>query len=175
VAWVPLQPLDGETVTITARVTNQGDRGESPAFHVRVRVDGVSIGQIFVQAGLVVGQDRQVALNWVATPDIHRITAVADVNGAVRESDESNNELASDIDEILAPDLTIVALEWHPTSSISHGEIVSFTATIHNASTAAERWKSPTTRASDSVTPARTPAVSATSDDDTQNTVGTIR
>ena len=136
ITWSPQQPHDGQTVTFTAVVANQGDRDNSPAFQVGFVVNGEPIGQRFVPEGLAVGSSTDVVQTWTAKPGTSTVTAIADANNAVRESDETNNERTGTLGEIPPPDLTVTSITSTPSGKLSHGGLVTFTATVHNTGTA---------------------------------------
>jgi subtilase family serine protease len=91
----PYPPEVGETMTVAVTVRNRGDR-EAPASEVRVvRTAGsasVGIGQAML-GPLATGASATVTVSWTAPPlpGSLSLTATADAQFAVAESDETNN------------------------------------------------------------------------------------
>jgi PKD repeat protein len=87
----PSQPKHGTTATITATVKNQGN-ASAGASQTQFRDGTTSLGLINT-VSLTPGQSVQVSVKWT-TPNkkgAHTISATADKNNAVAESNESNN------------------------------------------------------------------------------------
>jgi len=85
----PDRPQPGETVTVSARVANEGS-GAARAFRLDFEVDGAALGQARVQE-LGPGQERLVELVWIATEGERLVRVRADAGGEVVEPDEENN------------------------------------------------------------------------------------
>ncbi len=85
-------PDGGDIIDITVRVNNSGGRSVDDAL-IRLldgpERTGVIIGEI--SADIPSGSYFIAEFSWEANPGIHAITAIADPDGTVVESDESNN------------------------------------------------------------------------------------
>ena len=102
-------PTVGTTTTAVARLVNLGD-APSGNFDVRWFIDGVEVGA-GLHLSLNPGQlsTGNVRLNWTPTPGRHRVRFVADRDGSVAESNETNNAAEVWVDVIEPPTLLI---EW---------------------------------------------------------------
>jgi hypothetical protein len=99
----PAQPVEGDTVTLSLFVHNQGG---SPVSRAMVRfydgdpaAGGVPIGQDQAITNLVPLGRQQVQVEWptVGLTGNHRLTAVVDPDGAVAEVSEENNQASLDL------------------------------------------------------------------------------
>lgn len=92
ITWTPATPVAGNAVTFSAVVRNQGAAATPAGFAVRLTVNGATISTITTTA-LAAGASRTVTAtsNWTAVNGSHSIVATADINSAVSEINETNN------------------------------------------------------------------------------------
>ena len=93
------RPQEGKTVTLTARITNGGDRPAAVS-QTEFRRDGtVVLGSVATPA-LAPGESATVSVQWNTKHQqgVHTIRATADANNAVPESDETNNSREITVD-----------------------------------------------------------------------------
>ncbi|MFH1646573.1 MAG: CARDB domain-containing protein [Chloroflexota bacterium] len=128
ITCAPPGPTLGDTVTITATVKNQGTRLANPS-HLAYYVDDTLLATVYIDQ-LNAGETDTVTADWRARAGPHTVRAVADVNNAVAETDETNNEKAVTI-AVTAPDLVVQNAAWWPVSP-KQGDEVSFSVTIRN-------------------------------------------
>jgi subtilase family serine protease len=132
--WTPLNPLDNQTVHFTVTVSNRGTRNAG-YFHV-----GLALGETALPKqrlpGLAAGASVSVpfAVRVTCTMGLQLlITANADLDNQVPESDELNNRRTAQL--ILAncpaPDLIISAISWTPQMPIDR-QSVTFNITVQN-------------------------------------------
>ncbi len=114
----PTNPAPGQAVTLTAVLRNAGDLAvvnPQVAFY-----DGASqIGSTQTLSTLAAGYTATVQANWTvpALAAAHMLKAVADPNGQVTESDETNNEVTW---QTVLPDLQVEVLYTaHSTATIT--------------------------------------------------------
>jgi hypothetical protein len=101
----PVSPDAGSSSTITVNVTNAGDVDAPPssvlAFEDRNGNDKYDLGEdLGAQAlpGLAVFASEALGFPWIPdVPGLHRVCALADPAGAVREGNETNNLLCTDV------------------------------------------------------------------------------
>ncbi|MDP3879744.1 MAG: CARDB domain-containing protein [Dehalococcoidales bacterium] len=128
ITWSPESPVEGDNMTVTVTIMNQGSGKadySSVAFFVDDdRLDFATISPI--DPGGTVNQ----TFNWFAQAGTHSIKAVVDLYDRVIESDESNNEKMVTL-PTLAPDLIIQSITWSPDEPVV-GETVTFSITIKN-------------------------------------------
>jgi len=127
-AWSPEDPSEGDNVTFTVTIKNQGE-GKADYSLVfpyvdDARLDSASVGTI--NPGTV----DTTTFSWIAQAGSHIISLVIDPNNAVLESNESNNEKVVDFPGLF-PDLFIQSITWSPANP-SVGETVTFSVTIKN-------------------------------------------
>ena len=137
ITWEPETPNVGDTVAVTAVLTNQGE-GSSSSANVNFYVSG---GSLFGPtpllmgfkevAGLPSGATATTTFSWVATQGQPTFIVTVDEVGFVTETDESNNEAEVKFTGALLPDLVIESIEWN-TSAPSEGDPVTFTVTVAN-------------------------------------------
>ena len=124
--WSPLDIKNGQTVTLTATLTNLGAGDSHTDFFVRFELGGGFLGRQLV-SGLSVGQVKQVSQNWVAQPGTHSIRAVADEFNVVVESNEQNNDITDVLPEIIelfaiAGKVTLQARTDHAGTSVTFAD-----------------------------------------------------
>jgi subtilase family serine protease len=106
ISWSPASPAQGNAVTFSATIKNQG-AGATPAgvIHgVEFRVDGVQVSWSDMStASLAAGASRTVTANsgptgsstWKAKRGTHSILATVDDVNRIAEANESNNALTT--------------------------------------------------------------------------------
>ena len=130
-SWSPHENIgDGEEVTFTATVKNNGSGSTHKDFFVRFEVDGNYIGRQKI-SGLGAGNYSAVNQAWTAQAGTHTVKAIVNEYNAVTESNETNNNLSKTLPAVLASDLTITNLTWSP-GDIKDGEEITFRATVEN-------------------------------------------
>lgn len=97
----PSAPTEGDTVTLTATVTNQGP-GDSAGFTLRWLVDATKHEDTSLSS-LLAGASATVSTTWTATAGSHTLTARADPFALVTESDDTNNHLDRAIEVASSP------------------------------------------------------------------------
>jgi hypothetical protein len=136
VSFNPQDPVDGEVVTITATITNEG-YSQSSKTQVQFTVDGTiveitNIGRL--KAGVSV--DTQITQSFTA--GTHEIGVTVDPNNLVAESNEGNNDAdpisitvipAGPVDPIHDVAITSLSLS---TTSPNPGDMVSITVEVSN-------------------------------------------
>ena len=132
IAWSPLSIKEGDSVTFTVKIKNQGSSMVGSSI-VNYYIDGSyysydSIGSISA------GNTTTETFTWIATQGTHTIKAVADYYGSISENNESNNEKTVTFNVDGKPDLIIESITWSP-SNPSVGDSVTFTVKIKNQGT----------------------------------------
>jgi serine protease AprX len=89
----------GDTVTVTATVTNAGSTTAGPS-QTEFLLDGATVLDLVDTGSIAPGDSRDVSIEWstrhVANGD-HELRVTADSNGQVAETDETNNSRASTV------------------------------------------------------------------------------
>ena len=99
----------GQTVTLTATIQNIGSGPVVDSFMVDFKVDGASINTLPVDQILLAGQSVQISQTWTYTGGDPAIEVIADNQGQVTETNESNNSFSAFLMAIVdnsAPALT---------------------------------------------------------------------
>ena len=122
---------DGETVTLTATLSNVGAGTTTRPFAVQFEIDAVSLGTVVVSGGVPAGGSLRVSQTWAAVAGDHVVGVTADANDDVPESNEANNRTDQALPSIPYPDLTAAGLEWTP-GSFGDGDTVALTAYVLN-------------------------------------------
>lgn len=125
-------PVEGDNVTFTANITNDGDADAGP-FNVTFLVDADPIGENKTVGALDAGNHTLVTSdNWTSTAGDHDVSVVVDAHDDVSESNETNNQLNDTIgvaaDET---DLAVTELAADPSQPME-GDDVSLSATVEN-------------------------------------------
>lgn len=126
----PGVPDEGASVTFNATLANEGD-GVAVDFAVAFYVDGA----LFDLANLTAAAPGE-AVNvtsrpWAAQPGSHELRVVADPDGRVEESNETNNEARLAFEAAPRPDLRVAALDLDPAQPTA-GRAVQVTARVAN-------------------------------------------
>jgi len=125
----PPSPTNIETITITAKVANQGD---GPATTSTLEIDIEGDIHTFKIPPLGPGDDHQIQFDIVlSVPGSYQVDATADLDNDVNESDENNNTATDTINVIEAPDLVISILDHSPSDPFIN-DIVTITAEVKN-------------------------------------------
>jgi len=95
-------PMEGDAVTITAVLRNQGDGNISEDIEVRFvegdpKKGGLQIGSDALILGLKAGAVGKSMIKWRAGPGKIRIYVIADPDNAIEESNEDNNDALASI------------------------------------------------------------------------------
>ncbi|MFC1918776.1 CARDB domain-containing protein [Chloroflexota bacterium] len=134
VTWSPVEPAEGDNVTFTVTLKNQGN-GKADNSLMIPYIDGRRHGSASVAAIDPGTTDNLTTFSWVAQGGLHTINLVVDPYNTILESDENNNEKIVDFPN-LYPDLTIQSITWLPEIP-SVTETVTFSVTIKNQGNAA--------------------------------------
>jgi subtilase family serine protease len=131
ISWSPISPEQGETITFTVTIKNQGDWDDS-SFCVYYYIDG-SYQDMDTVYGMNTGSTITETFTWTANKCGNvQVKAVADANNVIPESNEGNNERTETVNvECPDPDLIIQDITWSP-SSPEQGDAIAFTVTIKN-------------------------------------------
>lgn len=136
IRWTPAQPAHGDRVAFEARVRNAGS-AVADASATRFRVDGNLLGDAPTPL-LTPGAEAWVAApTWFAIAGAHTVTADADANQQVAETDEGDNARAEAVQVAPAPgmaDLVVELLTVSPAQP-SEGQSLTFTAHVRNGGT----------------------------------------
>ena len=124
----PPQPLQGETVTLTVLVKNQGSGNAGPS-GVTFYVDDSLLDWFFL-GSLNAGATATANCTWIATNGTPTLKATVDAEGKVPESNETNNSRTVSLAPIY-PDLVIQDVTWTPSSPLIDSLVV-FTVTVKN-------------------------------------------
>jgi subtilase family serine protease len=127
----PAEPAIGEHITITVAVKNQGETSASSTLLTCYLDDAIldteSVEEL--QPGIV----STVTFTWTATGGTHTVKATADVNGALPETDETNNTATYSL-TTLAADLVVQTITWSPANP-SRGDSITISIVIQNQGT----------------------------------------
>jgi subtilase family serine protease len=126
---LPIDPTNIDTITITAIVENEGDAAAG-ASTLEIDVDGDAL--TYAVPSLNPSETHQVQRQLVLnTPGAYVVTATADMNHAVTESNENNNVTTDTIDVIEAADLIINTLT-HAPSDPTIIDTITITVVVQN-------------------------------------------
>ncbi|MCW3130191.1 MAG: clostripain-related cysteine peptidase, partial [Methanophagales archaeon] len=112
--WSPSNPKEGDTVTFTIKVKNQGS-GSAGGFYVCYYVDGSYYARDYVSS-LSAGSTTTTSFTWTADCGSHSIKAVAGCYSDVAESNEGNNARTENINIVCKPDLVVQDISWSPSN-----------------------------------------------------------
>jgi|GEM_PF-1913312 len=126
----PPDPTIVDTITITAVVRNQGST-IAPSSTLEIDVDGEASPPTYAIPTLNPGDTHQVQrqIN-LATPGSYQVTATADIDGDVAESNENNNTNTDNI-RVTAPDLQVTILS-HAPADPTNIDTITITAIVQN-------------------------------------------
>ena len=127
---VPSNPQVGTTYPVNFTVTNSGS-ANAGSFLVSLMDGTISIGQQTITS-LASGQNTTVSFNWTPTiTGLRTINATADVNNAITESNETNNNITQQVTVGTAglPDLSVSNLIVPSNPQVGTTYPVNFTVT----------------------------------------------
>ncbi|MFC1967081.1 CARDB domain-containing protein [Chloroflexota bacterium] len=131
IAWSPVNPEIGDTVTFTVTVKNQGG-GQAGASYIAYSIDDTYLSTDYVKP-LLPGETADIIFTWTAEAGTRAFKVLADPNDNLNESNDDNNEKTASI-TTAAPDLIIENISWSPEVP-STGDTVTFTVTVKNRGT----------------------------------------
>lgn len=131
-SWTPATFSDGERVTLNATIRNIG-ANTTRKFYAQFNIEGGCAGNILV-SGVGAGESKDVSLVWIASGGHRNLTVIADPDGYITESNRDNNNLSSELPEVLMPDLNITGIDWSPKNP-GAGDNVLFNITVSNIGT----------------------------------------
>jgi subtilase family serine protease len=127
----PASPSNIENITITAIVKNNGN-SNAGASTLEIKVGTETTPPTYAIPALAPNATHQIQRQLtLATPDTYTITATADKNTAVAESNETNNTASDSITVVKAPDLIIQSLTHAPTNP-TITDTITITAIVQN-------------------------------------------
>lgn len=129
---LPERPADGDAVTFNATLVNRGTAVASNA-RLAFLVDGTLYSTsppVVLLPGMAINVSTPVP--WTARAGAHDVRAVADPQGEVAETDETNNEASLAFEVGARPNLRVAALAVEPARPRA-GEEVVVNATVENA------------------------------------------
>jgi subtilase family serine protease len=133
ISWSSSNPKEGEPVTFTVIIKNQGTAGAG-FFKTSYYIDEVKMGEWSITS-LNASQTATNTFTWIATViGIHTVKAFVDSTYNIQEQDENNNQRQESFTFSDRPDLLISDISWSP-SSPKEGYTVTFTVTIKNQGT----------------------------------------
>jgi len=137
ITWNPIEPEEGDTVTITAAIANVGNGPTTLGFFTTFYIDGQYQGYQLVHDLIGVGETVDVPFTWVATRGLHTLEVIADdIQNNINEIDEDNNSArtALTLQQIYFPDLVVEDLvtDIADPGNLSSEQRVTATATIAN-------------------------------------------
>jgi hypothetical protein len=145
ITWSPDSPKDGDTVTLTATVHNQGAAAVAAGTSFASAFSPGGTVTTNLAADLAPGASLAVRTTWAATAGSHTVSATADSGSAVAEDSESNNNRTETLFVRQAlPDLrpSYLLWGWRDVSGLSFspsqpvaGEPVTVTCDIYNSGT----------------------------------------
>ncbi len=115
ISWTPLEPGDGDTVIVTANITNYGPGTVYTDFLVSFYLNNTLVEDVAVH-GLIAGYSTLVSVSITAIAGVDEIRVVVDRYNMVADGNRSNNEMTRYIN-VLKPDPYIV-------NASLHGELV---------------------------------------------------
>jgi subtilase family serine protease len=128
IAWSPHEPAQGETITFTVTVRNQGD-APADASQLECFIDGASAARI-EYSPIGPGITTTCTFTWPAASGEHNIRAVVDPGNEIEESNDGNNDVTYAF-SVLTPDLFIESITWEPQEPEIREPVV-FSVTVKN-------------------------------------------
>lgn len=135
ITWQPEDSVltEGTSLTFETKVKNTGDIDIEGKFDLDFVVDGLKIRTVTVD-GLNKGEEKPVWTRWLAQPESHNVSIVADSRKSVTNSVyEISVQAKTPYLEIIYPDLNISDVECS-TAEIKYGHAVSFITRVSNQS-----------------------------------------
>jgi subtilase family serine protease len=151
--WVPLNPIETDTITITAGVKNIGP-AVAAASTLQLEVGTETSPPTYAIPALDPGATHEIQRQVVLTPGTYQITATADVNDVINESSETNNVTIENITvaAIPKPDLIVSSLTHSP-SNPSITDPITITAIVQNTGNADSTTSTLSIEVTDDTTP----------------------
>jgi uncharacterized repeat protein (TIGR01451 family) len=131
ITWSPDGAAEGDTVTFSATLTNQGE-GKSVDSTISYYVDGEQVASQDLPE-IDVGGDYTAEFTWKAEAGVHNIRIVVDEANRVTESDETNNSRQIAF-ATLTPDLYIDDFGWLMENPLVDND-VTFSVVVKNRGT----------------------------------------
>lgn len=128
ITWSPDPPNIGEQTSFTVTIKNQGDAPAGSSY-VAFYIDNDYSDSALVPS-IFPGNSANVTFSWKAKAGDHLVKAVANSEGTVAESDESNNEKTFAF-SVLAPNLIVSSITWSPDKP-SVDQQITFSVTVKN-------------------------------------------
>jgi subtilase family serine protease len=129
ISWTPSSPKEGETVTFTVYIQNQGT-ADAGSFKVAYYIDGAKLGEWSITS-LSTSQTINKTFTWTAAYPSHTVKALADSGYSISEKDENNNQKEKTFSVSGKPDLIISDISWSPPNPVGD-DTITFTVTIKN-------------------------------------------
>ncbi|MBI4188195.1 MAG: hypothetical protein HY529_03200 [Chloroflexi bacterium] len=126
--WSPASPVEGDNVTFTVTIKNQGGGKAEPPV-VGFYIDDTALSYTSVSA-LTSNATTSQKFNWFAQPGAHTVKTAVDPYNRIVESDESNNEKIVTF-PTLAADLIVQSIVLSPANPVV-GETVTLTVSLKN-------------------------------------------
>ena len=127
ITWSPANPPEGDKITFTVTIKNQGS-GKAGFSDVTYYIDDDYLASTPI-GPLESGATDNVTFSWVAKAGSHTIKAVADYHIKVAEGNENNNEKT--VTYPVPPDLIIQTITWSPINP-SESDNMTFIVTVKN-------------------------------------------
>jgi hypothetical protein len=89
ITWAPLGAKPGEVITIAVDVENQG-RAIAENVRLALSIDGSPVDYVDIEE-IDVGDTARGELSWTTLAGLHEISVLADIDGIILETDETNN------------------------------------------------------------------------------------
>ncbi|HEY81678.1 MAG TPA: hypothetical protein G4O01_00090 [Dehalococcoidia bacterium] len=128
ITWLPENPQEGEEVTFTVSLKNQGD-GMARSPQITGYIDGAELASASIDE-LADNTTANVTFTWTALAGSHSLKVVVDPDGVVAEADESNNEKILDLSVASPPALSPTTTPTANTSAPSQKPAASVPAEI---------------------------------------------
>ena len=135
-SWTPFEPQEGDLITISATIANQGNGPTLFGFFTTFYIDGLYKGYERVNDLLQPGESLEVQFTWVATKGLHTLDVLADdIQDNIAEILENNNDAGTALtfQQIYFPYLTVEDFTCDISdTAVSNEQTLFATATIRN-------------------------------------------
>ena len=130
----PTSPTEGDPVTITATLRNQGEANASGSIRLIYYVDGNNIGDDYLSYGLSEGSSDNESISYTSNnAGNHTVRVVVDTQNIVSESNENNNDRSETYYWNLAPKPDLIVEDiWTEPATITEGQSYKIFARIRN-------------------------------------------
>ncbi len=119
--WQPTPVRDGQLLTFSASIKNDGIGAITREFYVRFEIDGAFVGRQLFNAGLAEGASAVVTQTWIPLPGVHTVRAVVDEYNVVGEINENNNDRSVALPAIADETAPVINSITPPTSARLRG------------------------------------------------------